>query len=232
MRLTVFLLVLVFASGCGGGAAPTAPENVAPPASSLPPTAALSCLIDGRLEPERAYAVMATSQVIFDATGSKGDAAKYVIDYGDGLRETLTESTLRSSHVFMSSGSYVVDITVTDRYRRVAAVSKTVVVKAFEGYWDTLLWNKQLGRLELHSLAFDRQTGTSITGRYMTPDGRVWGASGSLIPDRWVFFKADNGVAFQGTVPFKYERDGFPFMIESEMGATWTWYIWNPTSPW
>jgi hypothetical protein len=107
-------------AACGGTKeTPTAPTAV-PPASSLPPTAKLSCVVDYRIEPEFTFAVTGVSPVSCDATGSRGDGATYVMDFGDGARVALDERSLQQAHVFQSSRSFVIDVTVTDRYGRVA----------------------------------------------------------------------------------------------------------------
>ena len=110
--VTLFLVLAIFLSGCGGGG--TTP----PITTNQSPTASFTA------DPTSGVAPLAVSFNASSSSDSDGTIISYAWDFKDGS----TGSGETISHTFSSAGSYNVELTVTDNEWATGSTTKTITV--------------------------------------------------------------------------------------------------------
>lgn len=109
----LFLILAIFLSGCNGG------EGTTPPiGSNQSPTASFTA------NPASGVAPLEVSFNASNSSDSDGSIVSYAWDFKDG--NTGNGKTL--NHTFNSTGSYNVELTVTDNEGATASATKTITV--------------------------------------------------------------------------------------------------------
>jgi len=159
-----------------------------------PPVAQLDIQIDSHRSPA---AILGLSPVRFSATGSSGDGAQYVIEFGDG--EFTTEST--GIHRCTVAGEVESYVTVIDRFGRANSRSRRFwcIDLYSRGSW---IYTSRLPEAhEQRSLSFFKHSDQYVQGVYRHPDGNLSPFTGTLTGERSVRFVLDGGgIEFTGDI--------------------------------
>jgi hypothetical protein len=168
------------------------------------PTARLSMVID---DDGSTGAIIGFTPIQFDASGSTGDALRYVIDFGDGAAVT----TPSAIHACERRSDLVARATVADRFGRISAASARYscdsLIHSRGVSWSLLFgWfnsfqNPTTGRIEHRKVAFEQQNGPVVSGFYTHPDGNRSHFTGQLSGQNSLRIVLDGGgVEFTGRV--------------------------------
>ena len=135
--------------------------------------------------------VMQGTHVIFDWSGLwSGAEATVTWDFGDGMSTTATNSMFGGfvPHVYLTSGNFVVRLTVTDSEGRSAQGQVTVTIKSMTGRW---VLDTPAGSIDFS------QSGASLAGTFTVASGQ---GSGPLTGNVGPFFMDTTpGVRFTTT---------------------------------
>ncbi|HEX7793241.1 MAG TPA: PKD domain-containing protein [Vicinamibacterales bacterium] len=171
----------------------------------MPP---LSVLVDGQRE---ATAIVGVSEVTINVGATFGGDTKlrYQVDYGDGQSSPQTGP----KHVYASTGTFHVTVTVTDAAGRQASTAQDVSVSAVNGAWFQFGINEVAHRFETRRLSIE-QDGTQVRGTYSAngdPDRRI---AGQLTAGRRITLATDDGsVKFEGELPVSLSDAGYPLTL-------------------
>jgi PKD repeat protein len=110
----LFLVLAIFLSGCSGGEGTTPP----PISSNQSPTASFTADATSGVVP---------LEVLFDASNS-ADSDGSIVSYAWDFKDGTTGSGETVNHTFSSTGSYNVELTITDNEGATDSATKTITV--------------------------------------------------------------------------------------------------------
>lgn len=147
------------------------------------PTAAMTVRITGST---LVVAIQDLSAVVFDVSASTGTGLSYRIAYGDGAIDTnpltFPDRGTTFSHVYHASGTFAVQLTVTDQQQRQAIANTSVTAMSLTGTWGNVIRNPTNGLTESRFLRLvqgSAQGGyATLTGSYTHPQGNSEPLSG------------------------------------------------------
>ncbi|MGC4081556.1 MAG: PKD domain-containing protein [Vicinamibacterales bacterium] len=167
-----FVVVAATMAACDGSRSPTRPTP--PPLPTTPTPVVLPVAMPAVLSASQ-DPIAAVSAVQFDASSSTSSASggitSYLWNFGDGL----LSSGAQVQHVFMTSGTKTVTLTVTDANGTSVPAATSVTIKDLTGTWQAQ-FNVQTRTYTLV------QSGSVITGIYTNTLllRQEWPVNGSL----------------------------------------------------
>lgn len=202
-RLLLTWLAIVSMSCADAPRVPTQPSEPSPGLD----TPRLSVTIDGDHD---ATAILAASQVVFDASETKGDKLRFEIRFGDG--ESSTGAV--ASHVYKSPGTFKATVVITDAAGRQSSTSKDVVVAGLSGAWFSAGINPRAQRFEARRFAIVSQDGPQIRGTYSFWDQADRPFVATIDAPRKITLTADGGAErLEGQIPAVIGNVGFPLVL-------------------
>jgi len=207
-RTLIASLFLVAVAACGSH--PTMPSTVPPSSTAGAPTAAIEVKADAAGSRD---AIASLSEVIVDASGSRGSGLTFAIDFGDGSGA----STASATHVYATPSTYTITGTVTDAQGRKASATKEVVVHTVTGSWFHAGAIENTKRVEVRQLTIDAQEGASVRGTYRLAGSANRPFTGTLTAPREIHMTAGS-VSLDGTLPGRLndEAVSWPLIVHGD----------------
>jgi PKD repeat protein len=191
---TAFAILLLVTGTACSHASPAAPTPG--PTSEKPdaPVAVARLTVDNLASQD---AIAGLSVVMVDATASTGTNLKYRVEFGDGT--VINDRVAR--HVYETTGSYQVAVTVTDATERTAAISRPVIVSSPLGTWLYAGFLSGVRQVEVQRLTLTSQETQTIHGTLATR-GRERSITGQLLADRRIRLVTDDrSETLEGVMP-------------------------------